>query len=403
MVSRSWPPGRTPTTAILAGREADAAGVLDLEALAHLLHLSMRVVREAVRRDGRHYRLRATGSAGGLFPYEAYVAARGVPGLPDGVDWLDPLGPRLVSVGPAPDGRSTTLVLTGIPWRTGWRSTERGYRHLYWTSARSWSQLVAVAHQLGLPEVIRMVFPHTSVTPAGGCRWGAGPGRSTPATATSYRGAQLDAGPVSGRLHLAAVALGIAATGMTFVDGEIPALVGEPLAALLLTCVGVPAYKHGPAARPDSRSRSRPRRFATGWADLQRDPERTRQVGRGEAASATRRGPGKKGEAPSTGPVGDPTPRNDEPEDALDRKSDHRLWMGPVLSPWEVCAPSPMPAQRWFVRARRVVERRGDDNSGEASNGGGGPARRPLPVGLGGRATMRACSRPRRSPTARGC
>src|SRR5689334_13239016 len=45
---RSWPPGRTPTTAILAGRDADAAGVLDVEALAHLLHLSMGVVREAV-------------------------------------------------------------------------------------------------------------------------------------------------------------------------------------------------------------------------------------------------------------------------------------------------------------------------------------------------------------------
>src|SRR6266508_1220324 len=24
------------------------------------------------------------------------------------------------------------LVLTGIPWRTGWKYTERGYRHLFW-------------------------------------------------------------------------------------------------------------------------------------------------------------------------------------------------------------------------------------------------------------------------------
>jgi hypothetical protein len=65
-----------------------------------------------------------------------------------------------------------------------------------------------------------------------------------------YRQAQHDAGLVSGRLHLAAVALGIAATGMTFVDAEIPGLLGEPLAALLLTCVGVPAYRHRSGGTP---------------------------------------------------------------------------------------------------------------------------------------------------------
>jgi hypothetical protein len=29
---------------------------------------------------------------------------------------------------------------------------------------------------------------------------------------------------------------------MTFVDSEVPALLGEPLDALLFTCVGVPEY-----------------------------------------------------------------------------------------------------------------------------------------------------------------
>jgi hypothetical protein len=146
---RAWPPGRTPAMAILAGREAGAGQQLDLEALAGLLHLSMGIVREAVRRDGRHYRLRATGSAGGLFPYEAYVAARGVGGLADGVYWFDPLGHRLVSVGPAPAGEATTLVLTGIPWRTGWRYLERGFRHLYWDAGAILAQQVAVTHHLG--------------------------------------------------------------------------------------------------------------------------------------------------------------------------------------------------------------------------------------------------------------
>ena len=49
-----------------------------------------------------------------------------------------------------------------------------------------------------------------------------------------YREAQLDAGLVSGRLQLAAFALGVGAPGMTFLDSEIPALLGEPLAGAAL-------------------------------------------------------------------------------------------------------------------------------------------------------------------------
>jgi len=65
-----------------------------------------------------------------------------------------------------------------------------------------------------------------------------------------YREAQLDAGIVEGRLHLAAYALAIGASGMTFLDSEIPALLGEPLAGLLFTCVGVPFHRTKPAGRP---------------------------------------------------------------------------------------------------------------------------------------------------------
>jgi hypothetical protein len=54
--------------------------------------------------------------------------------------------------------------------------------------------------------------------------------------------AQLAAGQVNGRLHLAAYALGGSACGMTFYDSEIAGLLREPLDALLLTCVGVPSY-----------------------------------------------------------------------------------------------------------------------------------------------------------------
>ena len=42
-----------------------------------------------------------------------------------------------------------------------------------------------------------------------------------------YRDAQLAAGLVEGRLHLAAYALGATASGMTFADSEMPALLGD--------------------------------------------------------------------------------------------------------------------------------------------------------------------------------
>jgi hypothetical protein len=67
-----------------------------------------------------------------------------------------------------------------------------------------------------------------------------------------YRDAQLVAGVVEGRLHLAAYALGIGATGMTFLDSEVPALLDQPddLVTLLFTCVGVPEYKSRSGGQP---------------------------------------------------------------------------------------------------------------------------------------------------------
>jgi len=51
-------------------------------------------------------------------------------------------------------------------------------------------------------------------------------------------------------LHLAAYALGVGASGMTFLDSEIAGLLGEPLAGLLFTCVGVPTYRNKGGGRP---------------------------------------------------------------------------------------------------------------------------------------------------------
>ena len=65
-----------------------------------------------------------------------------------------------------------------------------------------------------------------------------------------YREAQLAAGLVEGRLHLLAYALGASACGMTFIDSEVPASIGEPLDGLLFTCVGVPEYRSASGGLP---------------------------------------------------------------------------------------------------------------------------------------------------------
>jgi hypothetical protein len=73
---------------------------------------------------------------------------------------------------------------------------------------------------------------------------------SARSTTGSTREAQLAAGLVEGRLHLLAYALGASASGMTFIDSEVPALLGEPLDRQPFTCVGVPKYASAAGGPP---------------------------------------------------------------------------------------------------------------------------------------------------------
>jgi hypothetical protein len=75
-----------------------------------------------------------------------------------------------------------------------------------------------------------------------------------------FAGVQLDAGLVEGRLHLAAYALGLGASGMTFLDSELAGLLGEPPAGLRFACVGVPTYRSKSGGRLGAPPRSYP-----GW------------------------------------------------------------------------------------------------------------------------------------------
>lgn len=413
---RNLPATTAPAIAVLAGTADVAPGVLDLAQLSRLLYLSAGVVRTGERPYGK-YLFRAAGSAGGRFPLELYVAmpegaVQAESEVPAGVHWYDPLDHALVQVGPPPRGAVPAVVVTGVPWRTGWRYRERGYRHVYWDAGTMLAQLLAVAHSAGLTAKLYSGFPDATVTALVGADgvhevpvavvalgdgwpaldaaspaevgevdadpvefplvtaaqragdsdtlgrpWEPGapvdvavqnaepvetvvlargsqrrmdPGRGLPQSllrtclqvalrgvviphwvavhdigglapglyrwpelsapvrpgpmrdelyrvcmdqdlaydaafvviaaddvgalsARQYREAQLGAGLVEGRLHLAAYACGASATGMTFVDGAIPGLLGEPLDGLLFTCIGVPQYKPvagGPPGAP---------------------------------------------------------------------------------------------------------------------------------------------------------
>jgi hypothetical protein len=65
-----------------------------------------------------------------------------------------------------------------------------------------------------------------------------------------YRAAQLEAGVAAGRLALAAFVLGAGATGLTFFDDAVSAFFSTPAACMLVTAVGVPAYRSRPGGGP---------------------------------------------------------------------------------------------------------------------------------------------------------
>jgi SagB-type dehydrogenase family enzyme len=395
---RELPPTEASTVEVLAGTAQVPERELDLAHLARVLFLASGVVRTTTRPYGV-WLFRAAGSAGARFPIELYVAVPEGGRLPAGVHWYDPEAHELVRVGPPPQGEAVTIVSTGVPWRTGWRYRERGYRHIYWDSGTMLSQLLAAAASAGVAAELYTRFPDAQVAelvgadgvhewpvavvglgggrpalspggPAAAGRvdadpiefpletsaqragdrdalgapssWGSAvevplresppvesavlsrssqrrmdPARGLPAdllrtayaAATrgievphrvvvhdvdgfepgvyrwpelarpgsfrqelyrvgvdqglprdaafvvigvtdvsalddrEYREAQLAAGLVEGRLHLVAYALGAGASGMTFLDTEVPGLLGEQVDTLLFTCVGVPEYR----------------------------------------------------------------------------------------------------------------------------------------------------------------
>ena len=103
----------------------------ELSGLGRVLYLSAGVVRTTEREGRPKYLFRAAGSAGGRFPLELYVSGR------TGSTGTTRRRTRWVRIAPPAGGEATTLIVTGVPWRTAWRYAERGFRHLYWDAGRA--------------------------------------------------------------------------------------------------------------------------------------------------------------------------------------------------------------------------------------------------------------------------
>ncbi len=159
---RELPSVPAAATAVLSGNAGIEDAELDEASLARLLFLSAGVVR-STERPGRTVMFRAAGSAGGRFPLEVYVAVPEGHRLPAGVHWYHPAEHALVQIGPAPTGSAISLIVTGVPWRTGWRYRERGFRHVYWDAGTLLAQQWALAESAGLRPELYTRFPDAAL------------------------------------------------------------------------------------------------------------------------------------------------------------------------------------------------------------------------------------------------
>jgi SagB-type dehydrogenase family enzyme len=157
----------------------DPAPGPDLAALARLLVLGAGVHQTKTFREGEVPYFRNYASAGALYPVEVYVGCADLPGLPAGVYHFDPQGPTLTLLRegdhrghlvraaagePAVTRAPVVLALTGIPWRTAWKYTERGYRHLFWDAGMILANVLALAASVRLQVRVVLGFADAEVS-----------------------------------------------------------------------------------------------------------------------------------------------------------------------------------------------------------------------------------------------
>jgi SagB-type dehydrogenase family enzyme len=130
----------------------------DAKRLARLLFFSNGVSRTSRTAFGETTYFSTAMSAGNLHPLEIYAVCGDLDGVPAGVHHFAPLEFGLTelrrgdyrgalakaAVDPRVTEAPVTLVVTGLPWRTGWKYAERGFRHLYWDAGTMLANLLGV-------------------------------------------------------------------------------------------------------------------------------------------------------------------------------------------------------------------------------------------------------------------
>jgi SagB-type dehydrogenase family enzyme len=158
-----------PAIEVLAGSGSPEPAAVDDELVARLLFFSGGVTRILGHGRRRLY-FRAAASAGNLHPLETYVVCGDLPGLDAGVYHF---APDVFALESLRDGdyrafvadasadlalatTSAGLIVTGIPWRTAWKYSERGWRHLYWDMGTMLANLFAIAEAHSVD--VRLLF-----------------------------------------------------------------------------------------------------------------------------------------------------------------------------------------------------------------------------------------------------
>lgn len=141
---------------------------LGLAHVARLLFFTNGVTRVVPQHGSLPFLMRASPSAGGLYPTETYLVVRDgmVDGVPAGAwnfdnrdlslarasDSADPFGEVIAATGASKlleDARAL-VVLTGVFWRSAWRYEQRAYRRILLDSGHLLGNLVLSAARLGL-------------------------------------------------------------------------------------------------------------------------------------------------------------------------------------------------------------------------------------------------------------
>lgn len=144
---------------------------LDLTRLSSLLRLAHAVTAKARYAGGEFY-YRSVASAGALYPFELYVAAMAVDGLPQGLYHHNVMTQELTllrSGNPAPEvarclGRKGPLplqaafFLTSIFFRSSWKYRDRAYRYHLLDTGHLAENLSLAARALKLPCAFRFDF-----------------------------------------------------------------------------------------------------------------------------------------------------------------------------------------------------------------------------------------------------